>query len=203
VEVYAGSREPLTDDQLLAEGRALRVLEEDLARQPGRVARRRYDRRPAGNAASGGPPSKKGSTMKTLCRLVLIVASSLLLGAVPVTAPVPFSMNFFGFTSSSTSADGTWSANGGISDVGSFTMSWTVVGGQVARLTATLVGKQGSITFSGTLRRVVTSPTDFELTGPIHLTGGTGFYSGIHGFGKAALVISAGSLTGAISGQTN
>src|SRR5262245_41030513 len=152
----------------------------------------------AGNAESGGPPSKKGSTMKTLPRLVLIVASLLLLGAVPATAPVPFTMHFFGFTSSATSADGTWSANGGISDVGGFTMSWTVAGGQVAQLPATLVGKQGSITFAGTLRQVVTSPTDSELSGPIHLTGGTGFYSGIHGFGKAGLAISAGSLTGAI-----
>ncbi|HEX6812090.1 MAG TPA: hypothetical protein VF384_10745 [Planctomycetota bacterium] len=140
--------------------------------------------------------------MKTLSRLALIVASSLLLGAVPVTAPVPFSMNFFGFTSSATSADGTWSANGGISDVGGFTMSWTVSGGPAAHLTATLVGKQGAITFSGNLRETVTGPADSELAGPIRLTGGTGFYSGIHGSGKAALVISAGSLTGAISGKT-
>ena len=140
--------------------------------------------------------------MKTLSRLVLITASSLLLGAVPMTPPSTFTMNFFGFTSSATSADGTWSANGGISEVGGFTMSWTLHGGQLADLDATLVGKQGSITFRGALRQA-TSPTGFELTGPIRLTGGTGFYAGIRGNGKAALTIDAGSLTGAISGRTN
>ncbi|HZN40981.1 MAG TPA: hypothetical protein VFD82_19400 [Planctomycetota bacterium] len=141
--------------------------------------------------------------MKTLPRLILITASSLLLGAVPMTTPATFSMNFFGVTSSATSADGTWSSNGGISEVGSFTMSWTLSGSQLAHLNATLVGKQGSITFGGALRRVATSPTDSELTGPIRLTGGTGFYSGIRGIGKAALTINAGSLTGTIGGQTN
>ena len=108
--------------------------------------------------------------MKTLARLVLIAASSILLGAVPAAAPAAFSMNFFGFTGSATSADGTWSANGGIEDVGGFTMSWTVFN-QIALFTATLVGKQGSITLSGALRQVATSPTDSELTGPVHLTG--------------------------------
>jgi hypothetical protein len=141
--------------------------------------------------------------MKTLSRLVLITASFLLLGAVRVTAPATFTMNFFGFTSSATSADGTWSSNGGISEVGGFTMSWTLSGGQLAHLDATLVGKQGSITIAGVLRQIATSPTDFDLIGPIRLTGGTGFYAGILGIGKAALTISAGSLTGAISGQTN
>ena len=141
--------------------------------------------------------------MKTLPRLVLITASALLLGAVPMTTPAPFSMNFFGFTSSATSADGTWSSNGGISEVGAFTMSWTLSGSQLAHLDATLVGKQGSITFRGALQRVATSPTDFELTGPIRLTGGTGFYAGIRGIGKAGLTISAGSLIGSIRGQTN
>ena len=141
--------------------------------------------------------------MKTPTRLVLLTASSLLLGAVPMTPPVPFTMNFFGFTSSSTSADGTWSANGGISEVGGFTMSWTLSGGQLAHLNATLVGKQGSITFGGALRHVATSTTDSELTGPIRLTGGTGFYAGIRGNGKAALTISSGSLTGSLSGQTH
>lgn len=141
--------------------------------------------------------------MKTLPRLILITASSLLLGAVPMTAPATFSMNFFGFTSSATSADGTWSSNGSISEVGGFTMSWTLSGSQLAHLDAALVGKQGSITFRGALRHVATSPTDSELTGPIRLTGGTGLYSGIRGNGKAALTISAGSLTGAIRGQTN
>ena len=91
--------------------------------------------------------------MKTLPRLVLITASLLLLGAVPMTTPATFSMNFFGFTSSATSADGTWSSNGGISEVGGFTMSWTLSGGQLAHLNATLVGKQGAITFGGALRR--------------------------------------------------
>lgn len=141
--------------------------------------------------------------MKILPGLVLITASSLLLGAGRMTAPATFTMNFFGFTSSATSADGTWSANGGISEVGGFTMSWTLSGGQIAHLNATLVGKQGSITLAGTLRQVVTSPTDSELTGAIRLTGGTGFYAGIRGVGKAALTISSGSLTGGISGQTN
>ena len=141
--------------------------------------------------------------MKTLPRLALITASSLLLGAVPMATTAPFTMNFFGFTSSATSADGTWSSNGSISEVGGFTMSWTLSGTQLAHLDATLVGKQGSITFAGALRYVATSPTDSELTGPIRLTGGTGLYAGIRGIGKAALAISAGSLTGAISGQTN
>jgi hypothetical protein len=141
--------------------------------------------------------------MKTLPRLVLITASALLLGAVPLATPATFTMNFFGFTSSATTADGTWSSNGGISEVGGFTMSWTLSGPQLAHLDATLVGKQGSITFAGALRRIATSPTDFDLTGPIRLTGGTGFYAGILGKGKAALTIGAGSLTGTISGQTN
>jgi hypothetical protein len=141
--------------------------------------------------------------MKNLSRLALIAASSILLGAVPAAPPTPFTMNFFGFTSSATSADGTWSANGGISEVGSFTMSWTVAGNQLAHLTATLVGKQGSITLAGALRRVATSATDSELTGPVRLTGGTGFYAGINGPGKAALSISAGSLTGTIAGKVD
>jgi hypothetical protein len=139
--------------------------------------------------------------MKNLPRLALIAASSLLLGALP--RPASFRMNFFGFTSSATSADGTWSSNGGIDDVGGFTMSWTVSGGQIAHLTATLTGKQGAITLSGTLRQVATSATDFTLTGPVHLTGGNGFYAGIHGPGKASLAVSAGSLTGTIDGRTN
>ena len=141
--------------------------------------------------------------MKSLSRLVLIASSSILLGAVPAAPPTPFSMNFFGFTSSATSADGTWSSNGGISEVGAFTMSWTLSGSQLAHLDATLVGKQGSITLRGALQRVATSPTDSELTGPIRLTGGTGFYAGIRGTGKAGLTISAGSLIGSIRGQTN
>src|SRR5262245_41112342 len=120
----------------------------------------RYDPAQAGTARPGRPSIHERSTMRTLPRLVLITASSLLLGAVPMATTAPFTMNFFGFTSSATSADGTWSSNGSISEVGGFAMSWTLSGGQLAHLNATLVGKQGSITFAGALRYVATSPTD-------------------------------------------
>jgi hypothetical protein len=144
--------------------------------------------------------------MAAMSRFVSIGALVVLLAS--WAAPVPpqsFSMSLFGFSSGPTSADGTFSSTGAIDEVGGFAATWSLSGNpsspSVLHFTATLIGKQGSITLAGTLHQTTQSPKASAITGMARLVGGTAAYEGIKGFGFMNLVAtSTGELNGTFSG---
>jgi hypothetical protein len=147
--------------------------------------------------------------MKIFGSLASVASLALFLGfhAAPgPQAPQPFTISFFGSFTGPSSAEGTWSSTGSIDDVGGFSMTLVQSGsspvGTPAALHAAIVltGKQGTISLQATLHKGLPGPGGTLLTGPVHIDGGTAFYTGIGGHGAATLTQSGTDLTGPMTG---
>jgi hypothetical protein len=141
--------------------------------------------------------------MNRACVLLALCGVAALLAATPVSATgggkkSPVRIETHGALTSPTTAAGVFVISGAVSDSGTYTDSFRLVGDTI-HVTKTLSGTRGSITLSAKGIVQPTSPTTATFVGGRwRITSGTGEYAKLSGGGRPGAIGSVNFATGSV-----